>query len=92
MEGRRIIMAKMILDTKTVELKELNVSVEVHEGYSYVAVDPSGFVYAYEREPGYDSCEGYWVSSCCEEYLGLIFFESDLERELCKNKFWKVGE
>ena len=82
-----------------VELQELSVSILVPDDYYYVSVDQSGAIYAYELVPEYNECEGYWERSygdgyltCGETYLGMVSFESNKERELCKQKVWKVGE
>ena len=83
----------ILLNNVRVNLPELNVSVLVPEGYFYVAIEQTGFIYVYEVEPKYDFDKEYWDCSVyAEGYVGTVQFESDEERELCKRKIWKVGK
>ena len=90
-------MAKIVSNTESLHLTGLGITVEVPEDYYYVAVDDDGVCCTFEDEPEYDKKHECWVEgrhSFIRSFVSIccVKFESKKEKELCKHKFWKVGE
>ena len=83
-------MAKL-LSNVAVHLSGLGVSVMVPDAYNYVAVDPTGAIWAYGGEPPiYQEEEEWWFPQGPDAYIGGLAFDDNTEKELCKTKIWEI--